>query len=259
MKTYFQKDYQLGSFQLFSASHIVTLLVIAALGVCLFVFRKTLQKPEWNRLIRYVFVAVLIISEIGYHSWFVYVNSWTPRYCLPLHLSDLSVYLVIILLLTKNLNLFKFLYFAGLGSALQAILTPDLGRYGFPHFRFFEFFISHGIVVLACLLMIAAERYKPTVRSLWVTFLLVNVYGALIFLINRLLNSNYMYMMKKPGGGASLLDVLGPWPWYLLSAEAVTIVFFYLLYLPFWIAGKVREKRIMHDSFPWLILAINLF
>ncbi|RCK13045.1 hypothetical protein DT075_01585 [Bacillus licheniformis] len=71
----------------------------------------------------------------------------------------------------------------------MADMTPDLGRYGFPHFRFFEFFISHGIVVLACLLMIAAERYKPTVRSLWVTFLLVNVYGALIFLINRLLKA----------------------------------------------------------------------
>lgn len=91
--------------------------------------------------------------------------------------------------------------------------------------------------------MIAAEKYKPTVRSLWVTFLLVNIYGAFIFLINRLLKSNYMYMMKKPGGGASLLDVLGPWPWYLLSAEAVTIVFFYLLYLPFWIARKVKEKK----------------
>lgn len=90
-------------------------------------------------MLRYVFVAVLVISEISYHSWFIYVNSWTPRYCLPLHLSDLSVYLVIILLLTKNLTLFKFLYFAGLGSALQAILTPDLGRYGFPHFRFLNF------------------------------------------------------------------------------------------------------------------------
>jgi len=25
----------------------------------------------------------------------------------------------------------------GIGGALQALLTPDLGLYGFPHFRFF--------------------------------------------------------------------------------------------------------------------------
>ncbi|ATH93681.1 membrane protein [Bacillus glycinifermentans] len=241
MNTYFQKDYHLGAFHFFSTSHIVTLLVIAALGVCLFVFRRTLQEPKWNRVIRYAFVAILIMSEISYHSWFIYVRSWTPRYCLPLHLSDLSVYLVIILLLTKNLNLFKFLYFAGLGSALQAMLTPDLGRYGFPHFRFFEFFISHGLVVLSCLFMIAAEKYKPTVRSLWITFLIVNVYAGVIFVINRMLQSNYMYMMRKPGGGASLLDVLGPWPWYILSSQAVTIVFFYLLYAPFWMKRKMER------------------
>ncbi|KKB73950.1 MULTISPECIES: TIGR02206 family membrane protein [Bacillus] len=241
MNTYFRKDYHLGSFHFFSTPHIVTLLVIAALGVCLFVFRRTLQEPKWNRVIRYAFVTILIISEISYHSWFIYVRSWTPRYCLPLHLSDLSVYLVIILLLTKNLNLFKFLYFAGLGSALQAMLTPDLGRYGFPHFRFFEFFISHGLVVLACLFMVAAEKYKPTVRSLWITFLIINVYTGIIFVINRMLESNYMYMMRKPGGGASLLDVLGPWPWYILSSEAVTIVFFYLLYAPFWMKKKMER------------------
>lgn len=241
MNTYFQKDYHLGAFHFFSTSHIVTLLVIAALGVCLFVFRRTLQEPKWNRVIRYAFVAILIMSEISYHSWFIYVRSWTPRYCLPLHLNDLSVYLVIILLLTKNLNLFKFLYFAGLGSALQAMLTPDLGRYGFPHFRFFEFFISHGLVVLSCLFMIAAEKYKPTVRSLCITFLIVNVYAGVIFVINRMLQSNYMYMMRKPGGGASLLDVLGPWPWYILSSQAVTIVFFYLLYAPFWMKRKMER------------------
>ncbi|NPC94569.1 TIGR02206 family membrane protein [Bacillus sp. WMMC1349] len=241
MKTYFQKNGPQESFQLFSTEHILTLLVLTVLGICLFFFREKLQNPKTNRIIRFTFILILILSEIGYHSWFIFVDSWTPRYSVPLHLSDLSVYLVIVLLLTKNINLFKFLYFAGLGSALQAMVTPDLGRYGFPHFRYFEFFISHGIVVLSCLFMIAAEKYKPTVRSLWMTFLIVNVYGGMIFLLNRLLQSNYMYLMKKPGGGASLLDVLGPWPWYILSAEAVTIVFFYLLYMPFWISRKIKN------------------
>ena len=33
--------------------------------------------------------------------------------------------------------------------------------------------------------------------------------------MNRLLGSNYMFTMHKPAS-ASLLDILGPYPWYLL-------------------------------------------
>jgi uncharacterized membrane protein YwaF len=54
---------------------------------------------------------------------------------LPLHLSSLFVFL----------------------SALQAILTPDLGIYDFPHFRYFQVFISHGLIVTAALYMTLVE------------------------------------------------------------------------------------------------------
>jgi len=44
--------------------------------------------------------------------------------------------------------------------------------------------------------------------------------------------SNYMFIAHKPDT-PSLLDVLGPWPWYILSAEAVGLAVGLLLYLPF--------------------------
>jgi hypothetical integral membrane protein (TIGR02206 family) len=49
--------------------------------------------------------------------------------------------------------------------------------------------------------------------------------------INVFLGSNYMYTLRKPET-ASLLDMMGPWPWYLLTAEFVALVMFVLLYLP---------------------------
>jgi uncharacterized membrane protein YwaF len=43
-----------------------------------------------------------------------------------------------------------------------------------------------------------------------------------------------MYLSAKPQN-ASLLDLLGPWPWYVVASEGVALGGFLLLYLPFWL------------------------
>ncbi|MGG3575208.1 TIGR02206 family membrane protein [Bacillus gobiensis] len=241
MHKFFQKDFPNDPIHLFSAEHLCTLLIIVLLAVCLFIFRRFLAVNRRIRIFCYSLAALLIISDISYHVWAIFYDVWSLRESLPLELSDLAVLLTIVMLLTRSVSLFQFLYFAGIGSSIQAMLTPDLGIYSFPHFRFFEFYVSHGGVFLACLFMVAVEKYRPTFFSLWMTLIIVNVYGACVFFINRILNSNYLYIMKKPES-ASILDFLGPWPWYLLSVEGVMIISFLLLYSPFWFREKIRRE-----------------
>ncbi|WP_416825600.1 TIGR02206 family membrane protein [Ectobacillus polymachus] len=239
MQNYFQKDYAYGPFQMFSKEHLVTLVVIGLLCVGVFALRNLFQRSKWNRLFCYSLAFLLILAEIGYHVWLFYFHIWSLGLSLPLHLSDISIFLAIIMLLTKNFRIFEFLYFAGIGSSIQALLTPDLGIYSFPHFRYLEFFVSHGGVILACIFMLAVEKYKPTFLSLWISLLIVNLYAGCVFLINKEVNGNYMYLMRKPEI-SSILNYLGPWPWYLLSVEGILLISFLLLYSPIWIIRKVR-------------------
>jgi uncharacterized membrane protein YwaF len=58
-----------------------------------------------------------------------------------------------------------------------------------------------------------------------------------VTIINYMLGSNYMYTLRKPAT-SSLLDYMGPWPWYLLVAEFVALFLFLLLYLPFALADR---------------------
>jgi hypothetical integral membrane protein (TIGR02206 family) len=201
-----------------------------------------LKEKGKRRYLSFFLAILLIFSTTLEQTWFLYEHAWSLKRSLPLQLSDLSVILAILMLLTRSIKLFQFMYFAGLGSSIQAILTPDLGRYSFPHFEYFEFFVSHGGVVLACIFMVLLFHYSPTLQGMWVTILMVNIYSGIVFFLNKWLGANYLYIMKKPKS-SSILDYLGQWPWYLLSMEIVMILSFYILYSPFWIkrmkeAGK---------------------
>ncbi|MFD0828891.1 YwaF family protein [Neobacillus sp. M.A.Huq-85] len=242
MQKYFQIPSKLDSFRLFSVQHLLTIGIIFVLCFLLFVMRKELKKNRNQRIFRFSLAILLVASDVSYHLWLIKEHAWSIRRDLPLHLSDLVVILAVVMLLLRSYKLFQFMYFAALGSSIQALLTPSLDRFSFPHFRYIEFFVSHGGVVLACLFMVAAFHYRPTIFSMWVTILLVNLYAICVFVLNKLLGANYLYIMKKPES-ASLLDYLGPWPWYLLSLELVMILSFYILYSPFWI-----KRRYQHTS-----------
>jgi uncharacterized membrane protein YwaF len=56
-------------------------------------------------------------------------------------------------------------------------------------------------------------------------------------LINKLVDGNYMFLSHKPDS-ASLLDVLGPYPWYILSMEGLLLSLSLMVWFIF------REKAV---------------
>jgi hypothetical integral membrane protein (TIGR02206 family) len=229
-------------FQLFSPSHLTALLMLGFLILLVYAWRERLREPRLNRALRYGMAGLLLVCEIALESWQAIHRDWTLDFSLPLHLCSISLLLSIAMLLTRSYRLFEFLYLAGMGGALQALITPDLGHYSFPHFRWWEFFVAHGVIVIACLFMVFVERYRPTLASIGRTWLWLNVLAVFIYGINLLTEGNYMFLARKPPG-PSLLDLLGPWPWYILSLQAVAVLSSLLLYLPFALIKPKNAKN----------------
>lgn len=238
MYEYFQHDPKVENFRLFSADHIWTLVLILFLTFLLFIFKKKVKLMR--QPVRIALAVILFLSMFVHQVWLIAEGAWTPQSSLPLHLSDFTVILAIIMLIAKSSRLFQFLYYAGIASSIQAVLTPNLGQYSFPHFQYIVFFLSHGGVIIACLFMILAYYFLPTWRSLWASVLIVNVYAGCIYLLNKRIGSNYLYIMKKPEN-ASLLDFLGAWPRYLLWMEVFMIASFLILY------GCIKLKQLRSD------------
>lgn len=221
----------------FSQSHFIVLAVFAVSVAMLYVGRNWLQAGKRSRYGRYGLAAVLAASELTLNAWYVSEGVYNVKDTLPLELCSLSLYISIAMLLLRSRLLFPVVYFAGIGGALQALLTPVL-YYDFPHFRFIQFFVAHIAIILSALYMVWVESFRPTLKSLFATIGFLNVALVVVFFVNRITGGNYMFVARKPDT-ASLLDYLGPYPWYLLSMEAAALVIFLLLLAPF--AGSPRS------------------
>ncbi|PTM59856.1 TIGR02206 family membrane protein [Desmospora activa] len=236
MNRYFNADPGPFPFVLFSLAHLVVLGVLLLLFLCFFYYISTTKGTRLEAVIRFSLAGMLILSEIGWHVWNVWNDQWTLQYSLPLQLCSVTLLLAAVMLLTRSFRLFPFVYFCGWAGALQALLTPVL-EFSFPHFRFFHFFLAHAGIILAILYMVRVEGFRVGFRSIFPVWIQLNLLAFIVWVINSVTGGNYMFVSSKPDY-PSLLDWLGPWPWYLLSLQGVAVGMFVLLCLPF-----VRERK----------------
>ncbi len=231
MNQYFAKDYSGEPFHLFGTGHLISLVVILLINLSFIWLRKS-ENQKLKDGVRYAIAAMLVISEGSWHIWNIAIGEWTIQTHLPLHICAVLVWTSLIMLLTKNYHIYEFAYFLGIAGASQALLTPEAGIYGFPHYRIFQTLTAHGSIVTAAIFMTVVEGYRPYWSSFKRVFLWTNIYMVVVTGINLLIGSNYLYTLHKPPS-ASLMDFLGPWPWYILSVELVALLLCFLLYLPF--------------------------
>lgn len=129
----------------------------------------------------------------------------------------------------------------GISGAIQALLTPNMGRYGFPHYLFFQFFISHGSIIIAAVYMSVVEGYRPYPRSFARVAIICIFYTLCVGFVNAMIGSNYLFIARKPET-ASALDLFPPWPWYIPVMVVGIAVSMLLLYLPFaWQDWKIQR------------------
>ncbi|MBT4149134.1 MAG: TIGR02206 family membrane protein, partial [Candidatus Marinimicrobia bacterium] len=84
-------------------------------------------------------------------------------------------------------------------------------------------------------------KIEPTLKGLKNSFIGLNLFLLISFIANILLDANYFWIMEKPPM-SSILDYLGPWPWYILFAEFVALAHFILAYFIFILIKKYLTK-----------------
>jgi len=232
-------------FHVFGPAHIAVLLVVPLLAGSLAVVQRRFLRE--SKLIRYSLAFLLLLCTVCYYSNFVLQGERIFPSHLPLELCDMSLWVVMFLLIRPRPAVFDVAYYWAVAGAGMALLTPNLVRPSV--FQAVVFFADHGLIVAAILYLVWSRQARPRPGSVLRAMVAVNIAAVFVGTFDYIFKTDYMFLCTKPPT-ASLLDVLGPWPWYIVACEGAGLILFTLLYLPLrgkhrdsLPAGKDREKR----------------
>ena len=213
---------------LLAPEHVWALVVVGAAMVVLVVAAR--RRPgSWLKLL----ALVLVADEV---SWWVYLalgggEAGQRAQPLPLQLCDVAILVAAAALWTRWPLLVELTYFWALAGTAQALLTPDLPQH-FPTYPYFQYYVAHGGTVTAALILVVGLRLAPRPWAIARVAGITVLYTALVFVVDLATGADYMFLRAKPNS-PTLLDALGPWPWYIASATAIGIVLFAVLDAPF--------------------------
>ncbi len=206
----------------------LVLLVVAAAAIVLFGrrHRGTPLAERGGRVLAAAVLAVTVPLQVLYFT----PAYWDLEKTLPLQLCDLASAVAVYALWTRRRWAAALTYFWGLTLTSQAVLTPDLAA-DFPDPIFVLFWAMHVLVVWAAVYLVWALGLGPDWRSYRTSVAITAAWAVTVFVFNVVVGTNYGYLNAKPTA-ASALDVLGPWPWYVLNEIAVVAAFWALITWP---------------------------
>lgn len=150
---------------------------------------------------------------------------------IPLRLTDLATVAAAYALWSQRRWAFVLTYYWGLTLSTQALISPVLKSPDFPNYQFLGFWAIHLLVVWAAIYLTWGRGMRPSWRSYRFVVVVTVLWAVTTVTFNRIAGTNYGFLNGKPHT-ASLLDVLGPWPVYLLTAAALILIVWALMTWP---------------------------
>ena len=208
--------------------------MILVLGFLLILWGKKQHKRTQIKLGNIIAFSISITVIFGTFLK-VYEGNFNYQEDLPLHLCSFLALTIPILSTTRKFLYYEIFFFLILGGTLQSLITPN--EYNYLNFPFFRYWFVHAGLVFFMMYATFIYNMRPTLKSVGKSFIGMQVFMLIMFVLNYFLGSNYFYTNKKPGA-ETLLDLFGDWPQYVFVVELIVIPYFLLMYLPFYLTRK---------------------
>jgi hypothetical integral membrane protein (TIGR02206 family) len=199
--------------QAYGLTHLVPLsLLTAGIVAVVWLGRRQRDDESPSRFSRGFALAIPITTiPLQAHEW---VTDFDLFIDLPIHLCDLAWMAAAVALWTHHPYPTALTCFWGLTLTTQGVFTPDVRD--FPEVSYITFWAMHLMVVLAAVYLVFGLKLLPRWRDYGWVVATTAAWAAVAYVLNLVLDANYGYLRYKPPS-ASILDLLGPWPVYILN------------------------------------------
>ena len=157
-----------------------------------------------------------------------------------LQLTDLATVVAAYALWSQRHWAYALTYYWGLVLSTQALVSPAFSSLDFPSFQFLAFWSLHLLVVWAAIYLTWGRGMRPNWRNYWFAVATTMVWAAVAYAFNRFAGTDYGFVNGKPAT-RSLLDVLGPWPVYILTGGTLIAIVWALMTWPWQRNLPVRD------------------
>jgi len=227
-------------FEAFTPQHYLLLGIFVVGCVAIGVLGRRVRGTASEEGVRRGFAVVLLAFTIPLTIALLLPGEWNKSTSLPIQLCDLAWVTAAIALWTEARWAIALTYFWALTLTVQGIITPSLGE-SFPELRFFGFWGQHFLIVWATVFLVWGLRRAPDWWGYRFTVAVTALWAVAVIAFNAVADTNYGYLNRKPSG-TSILDALGPWPWYVAAEIVILVVVWALMTWP-WVHARQRRER----------------
>lgn len=229
---------QNSDFTPFTLQHVWILLFLTLFCIVLIKWAKK-QSEKKQLLAGNILAFSISLSVIIGTLLKVYAGEFDYQEHLPLHICNFLALTIPIVSLKRKYLHYEIVFFLILTGTFQALVTPS--EYNFMNFHFLRYWLVHAGLVIFMMYATFIYKMRPTFKSVIKSYVGFQVYMITMFIINYFLGSNYFYTNRKPDA-ASMLDLFGEWPYYVLIVNLIVIPYFLLVYLPFYLTRSRNEN-----------------
>lgn len=188
------------TFNLFGVLYFILLFSVLIVAVLMWRFRTKLRSTadKTKKVIRYSAAALLFANMTVYYLSLMLTGQYSIKKHLPLEFCFITGYILMYLLITNNKNgIYETLFYCTIIGPLPAMLFPNLSG-SFDRFIFYQFIISHHIMMLISFYCIIVLQYKISVKGAFKAFLYGNAVFIAVSILNHFWGSNYIMQGKLP-------------------------------------------------------------
>ena len=219
-------------FKLFGLQHTAGILITCLLGILFIFFGLRAKTESARKSLRQLLALTIVIIRAARYVMDIYFGRFDLLDLFSIHICHIDLILLVICLIKPRDVLFNFNFLIGIPMGLAVALFPGTNHPAPGMSRAILFIMSHMMLVVGAVYLLVAERMKVSLRHCLSYIAAGNAGIFLVYLINRAIGANFLYIMRAPDGTViKVLENTFGWPGYIFAMDALAIVMMMLMLL----------------------------